>query len=156
MLLTLAGALLVWTSMLRGWFLSAIVAAQFVTLAVTFYVFALAGVSIGGFLVSPPPNTGPPHKERPSPACDAVRGRTSVQISFQEWDRKAGPGLPMTMTSAALLRVADRYENRLRGGRYACIIWQKLNLCLTGPNRKSKSYSKPSLAASRRSYVEAN
>ena len=69
MLLTLAGALLVWASMLRGWFLSATVASEFVMVAITFYVFAMAGVFIGGFLVRPTPNTGPPPKARQSPAC---------------------------------------------------------------------------------------
>jgi hypothetical protein len=55
MLLPLAGAVLVWTSMLRGWLLTAIAAPQFVMLAITFYVFALAGVFIGGFLLGPTP-----------------------------------------------------------------------------------------------------
>jgi hypothetical protein len=56
MLLTLAGALLVWASMLRVWYLSATVTSELVMVAISFYVFALAGVFIGGFFVVLTPN----------------------------------------------------------------------------------------------------
>ena len=68
MLLTLAGALLIWASMMRGVLLTPRPLRQFLMEAFTFYVSALAGVFIGGFLISPGPKTDTPRKERQSPA----------------------------------------------------------------------------------------
>jgi hypothetical protein len=68
MLLAFAGALLVWASMLRAVFFTAN-SPLFVTLAITYYVAALAGVLVAGFLVSPGPKIDPQRKERQSPAC---------------------------------------------------------------------------------------
>jgi len=60
MLLTLAGALLVWAAMMRGTLLTPRPLQQLLIEVFTFYVFALAGVFVGGFLVSASPKNVTP------------------------------------------------------------------------------------------------
>lgn len=68
MLLALAGPLLLWAFTLRGTILTPRDSPQFVFEALTFYVSALAGVFIGGILISLLPKSGTPHREQ-HPAC---------------------------------------------------------------------------------------
>jgi hypothetical protein len=67
MLLTFAGALLIWTSMGRGVIRLQPGFQRFETL-LTDYVFVLAGV-VAGFLISRVPKTGAPSRESQSPVC---------------------------------------------------------------------------------------
>jgi hypothetical protein len=69
MLLTLAGALLVWASMMRGVLLTPRPLPRLLIEVFTFCVFALAGVFVGGFLVTNAAKNDTPRNERQSPAC---------------------------------------------------------------------------------------
>jgi hypothetical protein len=64
MLLTLSGALLVWALMMRGTLLTPRPLRQLMIEVFTFYVFALAGVFVGGFFVSSAPKNATPRNER--------------------------------------------------------------------------------------------